>query len=51
MDQFDTAVFGFLKRLLPSPEGLGSFDGNPPGALVSVLVNSKVLDKAAELLR
>ncbi|KAF1913810.1 hypothetical protein BDU57DRAFT_417537, partial [Ampelomyces quisqualis] len=51
MDRFDALCFGALAKLLPSPEGTASFDGNPPGAVVSVLVNSKVLDKAAELLR
>jgi hypothetical protein len=50
-DQFHTLVFAFLKTLLPTSGGLSSFDESPPGALGSVLVNSKVLNKAAELLR
>jgi hypothetical protein len=53
-DQFHKLVFAFLKTLLPSPDtrvGNSSFDVAPPGALVSFLTNSKILDKAAELLR
>jgi hypothetical protein len=44
-------VFAFLGMLLPSVDGGSSFDATPPAAVVSMLVNSKVLDKAAELLR
>jgi hypothetical protein len=50
-DQFHMLVFAFLKTLLPSSGGGSSFDDSPPGALGSVLMNSKVLNKAAELLR
>lgn len=50
-DQFHMLVFAFLKTLMPSAEGGSNFDAAPPGALASMLANSKVLDKAAELLR
>ena len=57
-DRFDMMVFAFLARLCPSPGNdqdssmlLSSFDVRPPKAVVSMLVNSKILDKAAELLR
>jgi hypothetical protein len=51
IDTFYALVFAFLDKLLPSAEGTSSFDVAPPAALVSVVLNSKVLDKAAELLR
>jgi len=50
-DQFHKLVFAFLATLLPSAEGGAGFDRRPPGAVVGFLRNSKVLDKAAELLR
>jgi hypothetical protein len=51
LDAFYALVFAFLNKLLPSAEGTSSFDVAPPAALVSVVLNSKVLDIAAELLR
>ena len=50
-DLFSRMVFSFLGILLPSPNGVSSFDTQPPGAVVSMLVASKMLDKAAELVR
>lgn len=53
-DQFHKLIFSFLTTLLPSPDARASdtsFDDAPPVALVSILLNSKILDKAAELLR
>ncbi|KAI8937809.1 hypothetical protein NX059_005506 [Plenodomus lindquistii] len=54
IDHFDTAVFSALAMLCPSPhhdKNSGSFDVQPPRAAVSMLVHSKILDRAAELLR
>jgi baculoviral IAP repeat-containing protein 6 len=58
MDQFDKLILSFLAVLCPSPGNdqndtapLTSFDVQPPRAFVSMLVNSKILAKAAELLR
>jgi hypothetical protein len=50
-DQFHRLVFAFLRTFLPSVDGGSSFGATPPAAVVSMLVNNKVLDKAAELLR
>ncbi|CAO2657500.1 Nn.00g036260.m01.CDS01 [Neocucurbitaria sp. VM-36] len=57
-DRFDTTIFSILATLCPSPGNdsndevpLSSFDVRPPKAVVSMLVNSKILNKAAELLR
>lgn len=40
-----------LNGLLPSIEGESDFDLNPPTDILSMLIDSVVLDKAAELLR
>ena len=53
-DRFDQIVFSILALLCPSPHhdvDSSSFDINPPKAVVSMLSHSKILDKAAELLR
>jgi hypothetical protein len=53
-DLFNRIVFSILKVLFPCPDNKPtntSFDNDPPGAFVSILINSKTLDKAAELLR
>ncbi|KAH9868593.1 hypothetical protein J1614_007665 [Plenodomus biglobosus] len=53
-DRFDGAVFSSLAVLCPSPHhdrDSSSFDVNPPRAVTSMLVHSKILDRAAELLR
>lgn len=53
-DQSYTWMFAFLKILLPCPDRKPentSFDIAPVGALLSILMNSKILEKAAELLR
>jgi hypothetical protein len=50
-DQFHKLVFAILATLFPRPDRGSGFDVQPPGAVASVLLNSKVLDKAAELLR
>ncbi|EOA81521.1 uncharacterized protein SETTUDRAFT_78313, partial [Exserohilum turcica Et28A] len=57
-DRFDQMIFSFLAVLCPSPGNdhnddgpLGSFDIQPPKAVASMLVHSKILAKAAELLR
>jgi hypothetical protein len=57
-DRFDGMILAFLAVLWPSPgnnqddtEPLGWFDLDPPRAVTSMLVNSKILAKAAELLR
>ncbi|KAF1841881.1 uncharacterized protein K460DRAFT_265254, partial [Cucurbitaria berberidis CBS 394.84] len=58
IDRFDMMIFRLLAVLCPSPGNdanentpLSSFDVRPPKAVVSMLVNSKILNKAAELLR
>ncbi|KAF2643386.1 hypothetical protein P280DRAFT_539388 [Massarina eburnea CBS 473.64] len=50
-DAFDATMLEFLTKLLPSPDENTSFDVNPPEAVVSMLSSSKILNKAAELLR
>jgi hypothetical protein len=57
-DRFDQMIFSFLAVLYPSPGNdqndrtpLSRFDVDPPKAVISMLAHSKVLDKAAELLR
>lgn len=53
-DRFHQLVFALLGTLLPCPDAKStntSFDDKPPAALASCLLNSKILDKAAELLR
>jgi hypothetical protein len=57
-DRFDGMMLDFLAVLWPSPgndqddtEPLGRFDMQPPKAATSMLVHSKILAKAAELLR
>lgn len=50
-DAFDTFVYSFLRILLPSPDDSTSFDVSPPNAVVSMLLNSRVLRKTVELLR
>jgi hypothetical protein len=57
-DRFDQMILSFLAVLYPSPENdqndntsLSSFDVQPPKADASMLVHSKILAKAAELLR
>lgn len=53
-DHFDQAIFSALATLCPSPHhdrGSSSFDVDPPRAVVSMLVHSKILSRAAELLR
>ncbi|KAF2467196.1 uncharacterized protein BDR25DRAFT_395341 [Lindgomyces ingoldianus] len=50
-DSFIHMVLGFLVELLPSLDRQSSFDMDPPEAVVSMLLNSKILNKAAELLR
>ncbi|KAJ4374022.1 hypothetical protein N0V83_002761 [Neocucurbitaria cava] len=58
LDRFDMMVFAVLGALCPSPGNdqndkvpLSSFDVRPPKAVVSMLVVSRILSKAAELLR
>jgi hypothetical protein len=58
VDQFDQMVLSSLAALCPSPGNdqndstpLSSFDVQPPRAVMSMLVNSKILAKAAKLLR
>ncbi|KAL6712569.1 hypothetical protein ACN47E_000446 [Coniothyrium glycines] len=54
LDGFDRVVFACLAALCPSPhqdDDTGSFDINPPKAVVSMLTHSKILARAAELLR
>jgi hypothetical protein len=50
-DEFNDSIFTFLITLLPSPDESSNFDVDPPSAVLSMLLNSKVLSKAAELLR
>jgi hypothetical protein len=54
-DKFSQCLYGFLAVLCPSPDHdkpeTARFDVDPPQAVVSMLVNSKVLARAAELLR
>ncbi|CAN9252533.1 unnamed protein product [Alternaria alternata] len=54
-DRFYENLFAFLAVLCPSPDhnkpDTTRFDVDPPKAVLSMLINSKVLDKAAELLR
>jgi hypothetical protein len=57
-DRFDQMIFSFLAVLCPSPgndkndtTSLSRFDVDPPKAVISMLVHSKILDTAAELLR
>ncbi|KAL1796375.1 hypothetical protein ACET3X_004915 [Alternaria dauci] len=54
-DKFYENLFAFLAVLFPSPDhnksNITRFDVDPPKAVLSMLINSKVLDKAAELLR
>lgn len=54
-DRFYENLFTFLAVLCPSPDhnkpDTTRFDVDPPKAVLSMLINSKVLDKAAELLR
>jgi hypothetical protein len=50
-DEFNDSIFTFLTTILPSPDENSNFDVDPPGAVISMLLNSKVLSKAAELLR
>jgi hypothetical protein len=54
-DKFYQYLYSFLAALCPSPDrdrpDTSRFDVDPPKAVVSMLVNSKVLDKAVELLR
>ncbi|KAF2856890.1 hypothetical protein T440DRAFT_12884 [Plenodomus tracheiphilus IPT5] len=54
IDHFDSAIFSSLAVLCPSPHrdrDIRSFDVYPPRAVVSMLVHSKILKRAAELLR
>ncbi|KAF1958938.1 hypothetical protein CC80DRAFT_468788 [Byssothecium circinans] len=50
-DSFDGSIFALLARMLPSPDGNTNFDIDPPEVVTSMLMNSKILNKAAELLR
>ncbi|KAG9189669.1 baculoviral IAP repeat-containing protein 6 (apollon) [Alternaria panax] len=54
-DKFYENLFAFLSVLCPSPDHnkpeTMRFDVDPPKAVLSMLINSKALDKAAELLR
>jgi hypothetical protein len=50
-DSFDGSMFAFLATLLPSPDNNTNFDISPPEAVTSMLLGSKILNKAAELLR
>lgn len=50
-DGFCKMAFSLLASLLPSPDGGEAFDSNPPLAVTSLLLHSRVLGKAAELLR
>lgn len=50
-DDFSRLVLSFLAVLLPSPDSNTNFDVNPPEAVTSMLLESKVLNQAAELLR
>ncbi|ORY19734.1 hypothetical protein BCR34DRAFT_551599 [Clohesyomyces aquaticus] len=50
-DSFTGMVLTLLGELLPSLDRQSSFDMGPPEAIPSMLLNSKILNKAAELLR
>ncbi|KAF2738485.1 hypothetical protein EJ04DRAFT_549960 [Polyplosphaeria fusca] len=50
-DSFNQVIFAFLEELLPSLDRATNFDMNPPDCITSMLLNSKILDRAAELLR
>ncbi|KAF2192575.1 hypothetical protein K469DRAFT_654226 [Zopfia rhizophila CBS 207.26] len=50
-DTFNRMVLSFLEELLPSLENKSNFDRTPPEAVTSMLLNCKILNKAAELLR
>ncbi|KAF2110227.1 hypothetical protein BDV96DRAFT_584595 [Lophiotrema nucula] len=50
-DQTDQFVFTMLADLLPDLDQNTHFDMDPPDAVTSMLLKSKVLEKAAELLR
>lgn len=50
-DSLTELVMALLSELLPSVERLSHFDSNPPPALVTMLSQSNILNKAAELLR
>ncbi|KAF2132368.1 hypothetical protein P153DRAFT_275574, partial [Dothidotthia symphoricarpi CBS 119687] len=50
-DEFYRMVFSLLGVLLPSPDDGTAFDVSPPEAVVDMLLHSRVLGKAAELLR
>ncbi|KAF2270792.1 hypothetical protein CC78DRAFT_588598 [Lojkania enalia] len=50
-DNFNKMILAFLDELLPSLDRSSNFDMSPPEAVPSMLLNSKILDKAAELLR
>ncbi|OCL11444.1 hypothetical protein AOQ84DRAFT_353041 [Glonium stellatum] len=50
-DSLTELVMALLSELLPSVERPSQFDSNPPPALVTMLSQSNILNKAAELLR
>ncbi|KAI4950987.1 hypothetical protein J4E86_007496 [Alternaria arbusti] len=50
-DYFSITVLDFLTDLLPSLERETCFDLDPPGAILEMLNNSKILPYCAELLR
>ncbi|CAO2657333.1 Nn.00g034590.m01.CDS01 [Neocucurbitaria sp. VM-36] len=50
-DKFSTVIFEFLKDLLPSLDRDIGFDNDPPEAVTDMLVDSKILNYCAELLR
>jgi hypothetical protein len=50
-DNFTAMLLGLLAELLPSLDKQTTFDMSPPEAVTSMLLHSKILNKAAELLR
>ncbi|KAH6878204.1 hypothetical protein BKA58DRAFT_308467 [Alternaria rosae] len=50
-DIFSKTILDFLTDLLPSLERETCFDFDPPGAILEMLNNSKILPHCAELLR
>ncbi|KAF2653577.1 hypothetical protein K491DRAFT_661788 [Lophiostoma macrostomum CBS 122681] len=56
VDNYNQSFFGILEKILPSQDlalkqGASSFDTSPYEAVTYMLLNSKILNKAAELLR
>ncbi|KAI9775454.1 MAG: glycylpeptide N-tetradecanoyltransferase [Peltula sp. TS41687] len=51
VDALTAQVLALVTALLPTFEGMSDFDLNPPPEILSMLLNSLILDKTAELLR